>query len=505
MDDSKKIDKENVADQEMLGENNSGWSVDKIKTLDIILDPENPRLNFDHKPSESEIIEALFEQEKVMELIISILDKYDDYPGGFYPGESIIVIKNDDKIYKVLEGNRRVCSAKCLLKPDLAPSNYRSKIIELISKFNINTKALEFMTAQIAPDWKSAQKIITSRHSDPEIRKWSYISKWRRDYNLFQITHDTNEVSRIFGEDPSLVKDNLKNYAYIRYILEMPEWTDDDRKKLSANDLESSILEWHMSVEIQNMLGIKFDDDFNLDSTMDSDKFRYIMKKLASSMFLDQQPKITTRTDRYTFKSHIEKWINEYDSLKVKPEVSKDIKSDTEKMKNNDIETNKQENKEKKSTHKTLKPDEYFESLSKSITVEDTRLRRLTFELTRLTKNDMKNKPISGVLLTRALIESALLYRIKYKQLDDELKKRYNRGLEYITLQELLNFSIDNVDKLFKEYSESRKVLNKIQSDHRPYMNSIVHGDWMDPTALEISGIAGTTRKFLITILTDSP
>ena len=343
MDDSKKIDKENVADQEMLGENNSGWSVDKIKTLDIILDPENPRLNFDHKPSESEIIEALFEQEKVMELIISILDKYDDYPGGFYPGESIIVIKNDDKIYKVLEGNRRVCSAKCLLKPDLAPSNYRSKIIELISKFNINTKALEFMTAQIAPDWKSAQKIITSRHSDPEIKKWSYISKWRRDYNFFLETHNVNEVSKIFGEDPSSVKDGLRNYAYIRYIIEIPEWTEDERKKLSANDLEASILEWHMSLDVQNMLGIKFDDDFNLDCTMDTDKFRYVMIKLASSMFLNQQPKITTRTDRYTFKSSVEKWMNEYDSLKVKPEASKDIKPDIEKIKNNDTEIEKQE------------------------------------------------------------------------------------------------------------------------------------------------------------------
>lgn len=502
MDDSKKIDKENVADQEMLGENNSGWSVDKIKTLDIILDPENPRLNFDHKPSESEIIEALFEQEKVMELIISILDKYDDYPGGFYPGESIIVIKNDDKIYKVLEGNRRVCSAKCLLKPDLAPSNYRSKIIELISKFNINTKALEFMTAQIAPDWKSAQKIITSRHSDPEIKKWSYISKWRRDYNFFLETHNVNEVSKIFGEDPSSVKDGLRNYAYIRYIIEIPEWTEDERKKLSANDLEASILEWHMSLDVQNMLGIKFDDDFNLDCTMDTDKFRYVMIKLASSMFLNQQPKITTRTDRYTFKSSVEKWMNEYDSLKVKPEASKDIKPDIEKIKNNDTEIEKQEKGKPKNEHKATKPEDYFRSLSRSITVKDQRLWRLTYELS---KNDMKSRPASGVLLARALIESALFYRIKYKKMDDKLKNTYKKDINYINLQELLTFSINNVNTLFQDHSKSLEVLKKIQSEHRPYMNSIVHGDWIDPTTEEIKRIAGTTRELLRTILTDSP
>ena len=117
----------------------------------------------------------------------------------------------------------------------------------------------------------------------------------------------------------------------------------------------------------------------------------------------------------------------------------------------------------------------------------------------------MKSRPASGVLLARALIESALFYRIKYKKMDDKLKNTYKKDINYINLQELLTFSINNVNTLFQDHSKSLEVLKKIQSEHRPYMNSIVHGDWIDQTTEEIKRIAGTTRELLRTILTDSP
>ena len=70
---------------------------------------------------------------------------------------------------------------------------------------------------------------------------------------------------------------------------------------------------------------------------------------------------------------------------------------------------------------------------------------------------------------------------------------------------ELLAFAIKHSSDLFKDGKNAKKCLEKIQSDHRDYLNSIVHGSLFDPTAGEIERIAGTTRELLRTILTESP
>lgn len=342
--------------------------------------------------------------------------------------------------------------------------------------------------------------------SQYEIKKWSYISKWRRDYKLFQRLGNIKDVSRIFGEDISLVEKNLKGYALIRYILDIPEWTDEERGKLSDNNLKTSILQRNMSSEVLELLGVSFDDNFNVTTSIESDKFQYLIAKLTRSMFLQQSPIITTRTDSETLKKFIDDWIEEWNKNKSQ---NKDGSPGED---SNKGDPSNSEDKSKKSTGRTPKPngnkksgklDHYFKSLYASIKVQDQRLNRLTYELRH---NNMKDRPASGVLLVRSLIESALLYRIESRKLTEKLIIE-NKGLklEEIRLNRIIHFSLIHVEELFSKYKEAEKSLKMIQKDHLSYMNSIVHGSWLDPTPGALQNIAGDTRELLRTILSDSP
>ena len=102
-----------------------------INTMEIKLDDNNPRLNLKADASQNDIRQSLFEQEDIMGLIDSIVEN-----GGLFPGENIIVLKTVN-YYKVLEGNRRVCSLQCMIDPELAPSEYRDTIKNLLKDFDI--------------------------------------------------------------------------------------------------------------------------------------------------------------------------------------------------------------------------------------------------------------------------------------------------------------------------------------------------------------------------------
>jgi len=491
MDDNKKID-----EMEMPKGVNNEWPRKILKASEIVLDSENPRLDLSPNATQADIRKSLFEQEKIIELIESILDNQ-----GLFPGEDIIVLQEGGK-YKVLEGNRRVCAIQCILSPTLAPVEFQGDIKELIKNSNINVQGLEMINGVVAPSWESAQNIITARHSLYKIEPWSYISKWRRDFKQFNSTRDVDRVSNILGEERGKVVENLKNYAYVRYMLEIQGWKEEERAILSNNNLEISPLPWHMSsTKLQKMLGISFDSNYNLITTINPEKFRYVFEKLIRSMFLGDHPRITTRTDKDVVISQVQKWMEDYDATNV-----------------NESPGGSTTNPENPSPVVALptpivppikprrpirgKPERYFGSLAKDVKVRDQRLNRLTYELI---SNNMRNRPASGILLIRALIESALLFRIDKRNLTNDLKTKYKKDVNYIDLKELLTFCIENTEKLFQDSRNAKQALEKIQSTHRDYMNSIVHGSWLDPTASEIEAIAGTTRELLRAILSDSP
>ena len=478
-------DDENIDKIEIPVSAKEEWSRAQVKVTDIILDVENPRLDLKPTATQAEVREILFKQAKVMDLIETILDYR-----GLYPGEDIIVLREKDK-FRVLEGNRRICAIQCILNPQLAPLEFQGYVKELVENSDINPKTLETINVVVSPNWESAQPIITARHSRYKIEKWSYISKWRRDYKQFMISkQNVDEVCRILGEEKSEVIKNLKNYSYLRYARELQVWNSEERKFLFSDDLEGSVLERHMSsTKLQEILGIEFDSDFNLKIKIDPEKFNYVFERLIRSMYFSGKPPIDNRTPKDKVISSVQRWLEEYDN--------KNLNKDP----NTAVTAPPPTSPPPRVGPQRGKPEKYFKSLYKDLKVNDQRLIRLTYELA---NNNMEDRPISGILLTRALIESALLFRIDRWGLTDDLKRKYKKDVNFIDLKDVLSFCIENAEKLFQNSHEAKKVLEEIQK-YREYMNSIVHGSWMDPTAKDIAQIAGRTRELLRTILSDSP
>jgi hypothetical protein len=66
-------------------------------------------------------LEWLLDEERVVELMIAIGEK------GYFPGEILLVVENEatkerpkrDKVYTVVEGNRRLAAVKLLRDPSL--------------------------------------------------------------------------------------------------------------------------------------------------------------------------------------------------------------------------------------------------------------------------------------------------------------------------------------------------------------------------------------------------
>ena len=89
-----------------------------MNVSDLVFDRANPRLfeyGLGSDPPEADVINLLWEEMDVRELVLSI------EASGFFHHEPIIVVKENGRNV-VIEGNRRLAAVKLLLEPELAES-----------------------------------------------------------------------------------------------------------------------------------------------------------------------------------------------------------------------------------------------------------------------------------------------------------------------------------------------------------------------------------------------
>lgn len=87
----------------------------KINLSELKLDSENPRLPKSmHGKSDNEILSYMLLDASLIELMLAIGEN------DFFPGEQLLVVKDTDGKYKVIEGNRRLSAVMLLSHPELA-------------------------------------------------------------------------------------------------------------------------------------------------------------------------------------------------------------------------------------------------------------------------------------------------------------------------------------------------------------------------------------------------
>lgn len=155
-----------------------GGEVRALSPLDMLMDPNNPRLRREEQGSgQARLLEIMIERFKIEELAESIVTS------GFAEFDPIIGCEEDGAVC-VLEGNRRLAALKLLLKPDIAPEAGRETWDRLSGRLSEEVRAqIERVNVRVFPDryLASVKAYIGFRHVTgvlqwPPLEKAAYIA-----------------------------------------------------------------------------------------------------------------------------------------------------------------------------------------------------------------------------------------------------------------------------------------------------------------------------------------
>lgn len=184
----------------------------------LFLDAENPRLpDYLQGKSEDKIIEHMLLEESTLELMQAIGEK------GFFKGEQLLVVKQIDGKFKVVEGNRRLTSVKLLNNPQLATAQQGlvNRIHEGADSSVIPINGLPCMVFENDAD---IHDYLGYRHVTG-VQPWNLRQKakylnYLRNKNFSKLNLDdaSNELRKIIGSTRPVVKRYLVGFEIYKII-----------------------------------------------------------------------------------------------------------------------------------------------------------------------------------------------------------------------------------------------------------------------------------------------
>lgn len=498
------------------------WAEALLDPLEIQLDAQNPRIEVSVDASQEEIRKQLILHEKVLELANEI-----NQAGRLLPGESIIICLNDGK-YVVLEGNRRVCACQMLLDRSLIPPEYEKRFPEADNPETFRNISL--IRADVAPSRDAAEHVLTKRHTQPGIKKWSPIAKMRRVSRWLKQGKTIEEISNKLAETKTSIAKSVRNYNLFEVIIRLPYWAEDELNHLKDEALAiNPFTRFFDFSETREFLAMSFDKEwvpvFNLGKNVYEKALYFIAKGYLIDDPAKERPRFNTRTSLDVIFLECQKYLAQcgidMETQKTRFEFGAEREAETgpdggekpdldsepkaESGKNDDKTTGDNGGKtgeQLESGPSTLsgqgspRTAMFFENLKCSI--QDDRCVKLTREI-RTIKH--YQTPIAATMLTRAILESALVYQLKKRKRWDELVvacKGFEPGLDKI-----IGFCIQKGKDMFS-VKRARDVLIAFSgSGYKTVFDMVVHGDWADADTKTLEQSAALLRRFISYILND--
>lgn len=444
----------------------------EVKIEDLYLDEVNPRFIIPPNPSQQSIVDYLIENEEVEQLAIDIAKSK-----GLYAGERVIVTEENKKLV-VLEGNRRICACKILLKPSLLSNRRLASIDRVTLLMNEEIKNnLSTIEVDVMPNRLSAQSSLAAKHIDG-IKKWSTISK----YKFFVLEYDSGksieEIAMITGVTSAKIKTGLKEFRIIDYVLKLPFWSEEDRKEyLNLQDIKTSRLIRLFGVKpidprgkrLREILDLDYDDNYQIKTSLDKKVFDNILYIVAQAAFIPNYSEKFSGT-RSTYedipqlmefleknKMILDNKSTERTLLTTTQSTKGEIQKDTDNKK----EAPKKEGLNTFSTNYTSKrnvliPDDF------NVICKVVKINNIINELKRLNLNYSVN---AQAVLLRVLLELSLKYYLTRanetgKILENNLDGTYVAALESMRMKKLLSnaehsnlIKIRKTDKVFNVFN----------------------------------------------------
>ncbi|MCH8473987.1 MAG: hypothetical protein LAT55_02030 [Opitutales bacterium] len=448
--------------------NSTNWTKHKsIKVNSLHLDRENYRIagEEDKRPtSERDIIAELVRIAGIEDLAKKIIIQ------GYFPVEDVIVVVEDGKKV-VVEGNRRLCACKLLLKPSLAPKDKKGVFERLSAKMAQNP--VDSIPVVIAPNRAEANIYIYSKHTDSGFsRSWSRIQQSVFIVKKLETGYSKAEISEEIGISESKINEARLALELFRLagVMDLP--SDVKRKVTDPKDFPYTPIVERIfkSVEVQKAIGISVNEDTGrLHIPYSPSDF-----KRAYAKILDlTQSKGDDKFDSRSLKD------NKTTINKVQPLFSKASKATT--WSSEELGTEESKNKPKSSTNikkktaKKSKPKE--ETLIPSdfnTSKAEAKLQTLLDELKELKVR--QHLQSSGILL-RAILELALMQAIRKQNKEKDVRTMANSG--HLKISHMLKAVKDRVVDLKLEKDEV-SLVRELEGNQSPYnlgrLNDFVHG-----------------------------
>lgn len=194
------------------------YHLDEIPVQDLILDVKNPRLpDYLQGAGEDKIIEHMLIEESTLELMQAIGEN------GFFKGEQLLVVEQEDGKFKVVEGNRRLTSVKLLNNPSLATAQ-QGLVKRIFEEANQEILPINGLPCMVFEKDSDIHDYLGYRHVTG-VQPWNlrqkakYLSYLRKE-KLSHLSLDdaSNELRKIIGSKKPVVKRYLVGYEIYSVI-----------------------------------------------------------------------------------------------------------------------------------------------------------------------------------------------------------------------------------------------------------------------------------------------
>jgi len=423
----------------------------------------------------------------------------------FY-GERIIVVEEAGKAV-VLEGNRRVAACQMLLRPTLVPAHFKTRF----PLASAETKAaIRAVLADVTPSRAVAEPILTKRHTEQGAKPWSPVAKMRRAVRLLD-THSVEEVAQLLGTSMGQVRKLIRPYRLLKLALGLTVWTPDERRGLEDEKLKTNpYTRLFTLAATKDALRAHFDDDQNIVSGLDSAKFQGELERIARDFLIPDpanggKPKRDTRTDATEYFAELlaenkaQGWTSNGiqggttgGSPITKPPIASATASKPAAKPLGTVQGTATQ-------PQTPKASIFFENLQ--CHVQDDILIKLSVELKGVNHIKM---PVAASLLLRAMLECALVYRIRKAKKWGDLMAKQKQGKQPGRdpgLGDLVAFASVHANGVFVEQNMCKTLASGTTKSAKNYLDAMTHMKFQEADPPTLASVANNIRVIIQYIL----
>jgi len=255
-------------------------NIQSIPTAELHFDPENPRFyRLNDSSSVESIIGKMLDDEGVQDLMLSIGQK------GYFEGEPLLITKDDDDKWIVVEGNRRLAATK-LLNQEILPPKRRSKSVQSILEEVLETAPTK-LPCIVYPARSDVLRYLGYRHITG-IKQWDSLSKAKYLAQLRDSFYPKQEQKKQLKSLANEIGSRSDHVGKSLTALSLYQYAENDQffgLTIRAEDVEFSYLTTAIGYpSICNWLGLESASDIDM-PTLDAEN----LKSAFSWMFAKDQ------------------------------------------------------------------------------------------------------------------------------------------------------------------------------------------------------------------------